>query len=672
MTLELPRTPLTCALAIVTALTLATASTAQEIDPLATVVEAQSLCAQDAETTACNLATRRAVAIVANAVAEAGNSKDRGTFLAPVRILLTDKNPEIRTSAAYALAKLGPDADDTPLLISLLRDPISNVRAGAWSAARNSSDPTAKLIARRIPEHPASTGYTPDPKPFDPAALGFAVPEAAGYLWITADLREQTPGARLDFLISGPSKQTLTSFAALTPGGAQPVLDFMISDPVVGPAVGGFLDTELYDDPRVVSLPPTDTLPQRLIVVYHDRIFGQTGFAVIFADDRTLVPAVEAPADIVLAPDGPLDPAAFDAALLRASGFKPEADPDESDFFMAIVAAGSFGAETYLQIYPDGAYATEAKAMVSGPRLILDGTAYTDTSDVTVSFKNLPPGSSATIQVMNVAADYLTVATQYLPDATTEQALFAGVGLVPGIYLVVAEIAPDDGSTSFSLNRDFSVVPGEVTLTTEKAEYAPGEAITVTFSGMSGDTYDYVATTEAGAPNFRTLQYKYTNGALDGTTTLSAPTAPGAYELRAFFRDDDTLLRASLAFTVTGAAQPPAPEAPAATAPAAAPAAPGEPSAEAQATLALNKPSYAPGEDIVITFSGMSGDLADYLGTAEVGSPNFRNWNTKYTDGAREGSLTLSAPTAPGSYEVRAFFKDDESVLRGSVPFKVE
>jgi len=234
---------------------------------------------------------------------------------------------------------------------------------------------------------------------------------------------------------------------------------------------------------------------------------------VIFPDGRSLVPAVQAPPEVVPEPEDPLDPAAFDKALLRASSFKPEADPEESDLFMAIVAASGYGAEANLEIYPDGAYAPAAKAIVSGPRLILDGTAYADTSDFTVSFTNLPPASSATIQVLNVGADYQSVASQYLPDATTEQALFESVGLVPGIYLVVAEIAPDDGSASYSLNRVFSVVAGEDTLTTDKQKFAPGEAVTVTFSGMSRDSADYVATAEAGAPYFRNWSYKHTGGA---------------------------------------------------------------------------------------------------------------------------------------------------------------
>jgi len=184
------------------------------------------------------------VAIVANAVAKARNSKDRGSFLAPVRILLTDKNPEIRTSAAYALAKLGLDADDTPLLISLIRDPVSDVRAGAWSAATRSADPVARPIARRVSEHPESTGYAPDLLAFNPATPSFALPEGAEYLWITADLRDaQLP--QLDFLIAGPVPQTLAWFAAMTPAGALPVAQYGLTDPVMGPAVNEYLDPKL-------------------------------------------------------------------------------------------------------------------------------------------------------------------------------------------------------------------------------------------------------------------------------------------------------------------------------------------------------------------------------------------------------------------------------------------
>ena len=276
----------------------------------------------------------------------------------------------------------------------------------------------------------------------------------------------------------------------------------------------------------------------------------QTGFSVIFADGRTLVPAIPVIDETLSAADPPV-PEAFEAAMLRASGFKPEADPEESDLFMAIVAAYGFGAEDYLKLYPEGAYAAEARAILAGPRLTLDALRYTEGSDLKISFQNLPPGSSASVEVAEVAADYATVAGIYIPQALPSETLIPTNGtLEPGVYLVTAVVTPGDGSGEIILNRDFSVARAETVLTLDKTEYAPGATITITFAGMSGDEQDYAATAELASSNTSYLHYVYTAGSLAGTTTLTAPTAPGAYELRAFFKEDESILRASIAFTV--------------------------------------------------------------------------------------------------------------------------
>jgi hypothetical protein len=67
---------------------------------------------------------------------------------------------------------------------------------------------------------------------------------------------------------------------------------------------------------------------------------------------------------------------------------------------------------------------------------------------------------------------------------------------------------------------------------------------------MFGHPQDYVATVPAGAPHSSYLNYRYTEGTRSGTATLTAPTTPGAYEVRAFFMEDETILRAAVPFTV--------------------------------------------------------------------------------------------------------------------------
>lgn len=590
-------------------------------------------------------------------IAEAGNTRDRGAFIDLVRAVLTDLSPEIRASAAYALAKLRPDATDTPAILTLLRDPVSNVRAGGWSAGWLSSDPTARLVARRVPVRPSRQGYAHDDpsRDYAPEALGFALPAGAEYLRLTSDRRDEM---QLEFLI--PAPQADVQAWAATLGPVVPLTDLLASDPATAALALGFLDAVAFGDPQVLRLPPDGHHPLRLVLIYRDNLFSQTGIAVIFGEKRSLLP----PEPTVVAeiePDGPADSPLSDE-VLRLSGFKPDAPGEESDLFTSILLAHGYGAEDYLELYPNGAYAAEAREILAGPRLTLDDVSYADTDLITVGFANLPPGTTSDVAILNVANDYATEFSQTVGDPTLPITLDTEAGLAPGVYLMEAQVRKPDGGEPLILRRDFSITAGLAELAVDKTDFAPGEAINVRFSGMSGDSQDYIATAAIGSPNESYATYVYTAGVRDGVAMLLAPTTPGDYEIRAFFREDETVIRASLPITVTG------------TAPVKTVVTPtdGEPSPDARATLVLNKSVYAPGEAIIVTYSGMFGDNYDYLATVAAGAPLNAYLQYVYTQSVQEGTATLKAPTVPGAYEVRAFFKEDESILRGSVPFEVK
>lgn len=629
-------------------------------DPFTVIQDGKALCAAAPESSPCLIARARTVAVVADFLAEAGNSRDRGSFIAPVRALLADPSPEIRTSALYALAKLGPDASDTPALLALARDPISNVRAGAWAAAGQSPDPAARRIALRLEERPIGTGYGPDGPAFDPAALGLPLPGGLEYLWLTADLRDR---GEVHFLSALPPEDLLAGLAPLADGPARPLAEAAAADPALGAAVAPFLDPMLYAAPRTLTLAATETLPARHLVVFGDLAFGQTGLAVVLADRRSMRPPPATPVEI--AGDSPPEAAAFDAALVRRSGLKRGAEPLESDLFMAIVAAGGLGAAEYLEVYPEGAYAEEARAWLAAPRLVLDALSFSETEDVAARFANLPDGASAVVRIVPKIAEAGTLIERQVPDAAREGVRFEPDSrLVPGLYWAIASVDPGDGGPELALSADFTVTPGQAVLAADKADYGPGEQITVRFSGMAGDSQDYVSTALAGSPNTAFIAYAYAQGQREGSLTLPAPGEPGAYELRAFFREDESILRGSLPFSVSGTAVP-------SSTATTAPAAPGLPSPEARATLALDKPGYAPGETLTVTYAGMFGHPQDYVATAPAGAANSIYLQYRYTEGARTGTATLTAPTEPGDYELRAFFMEDEAILRASLPFSV-
>jgi len=649
---------------------------AQELDydlgsTLAMVQDLKQPCPLDTLIFDCELAKGQAVAILAQVVAEAGNSGDRGTFIDLIRAVVDDPSPEIRTSALYALAKLGPDASDTPVLRRMLRDPVSNVRAGAWAAASMSADPVAKTMALQIEDRPEGEGYGADPAPFDPEQLSVDLPADAEFLWLAAASRER---GQLHFLTTQTVDQTVAHFARQSGAATEPFETlFETLPPETLIVLIEFLDAQLFPNAQVVTFGEAATPTSVFVVVYENVAFDQTGFAIIFADGRNLQSPPYDPPELDLSLGEDFDAAAFDAAVISNSGYKPDAPKEESDLFLSVLSAYGYGADLYLGLYPEGAYAAEARDILAGPRLILDGVTYADNDIITADFANVPPGSTADLSILSVSEDYAEVAVRYVSDTAVGEAIDPQGRLLPGVYLMQASVWPADGGEPIILRRDFAITPGVADLATDKTDFGPGEAITVRFSGMSGDSQDYVAVALAGSANGSFATYAYTGGVREGTVTLQAPTTPGSYELRAFFREDESVLRASLPITVGGAAPLPdvvtPPEPPAAdevVAPS-----PDDPAADAVVALTLDKATYAPGEAITITYTGMFGDPWDYLAIADAGSEIWSRYSHVYT-GPREGTATLAAPTAPGNYEIRAFFRDDDSILHGMVTFKVQ
>lgn len=647
-------------------LTLASPAQAEEgPDALALLADRKAICAKGPDLAECSLSTGRAVALVANAIAEAGQTRDRGAFVDLVRAYLRSDAPELRAAAAYALARLAPDATDTTILLALLRDPISAVRDGAWVAAGASSDPIARQVGARFPDRVEQNGYWPDGAPYAETALGLTLPEGMEYLWLSAPRRAL---GELQFLTATNTAALVAQITTATGQASLPVQDVSSRWPDAPGRLRDFQDGALFEGAQVVPVLASGAgVPTQYVVIYRDRLFGATGLTLILTDGRALQPVIEAPHEPPEAALAPLsDPDAFDAAILTQAGVRPDAPVEETDLYLMIRASGGAAAEDYLELFPDGAYAAEVQALIHAPRLVLDATRYPETGPVLAELANLPAGSQADLSVVGPEGE--VAFAQMQAGSTGPISLDISGRVTLGTYLVRAEITVPDSDTPLVLVRDFSVELAMAELRTLKTEFVPGEAIEVEFLGMSGSDQDYVATTMVGAPLSSFLVYGYTGGLRQGRLTLAAPAEPGAYELRAFFREDETILRAALGFTVAGpAVVSPQPED--------ATTAPDTPAAaddSARATLALDGASYAPGATIFVTYSGMSGSESDYVSTALIGAANASYLQYAYTKGATEGTATLTAPVEPGSYEVRAFFREDETILRGSVPFTVK
>lgn len=171
------------------------------------------------------------------------------------------------------------------------------------------------------------------------------------------------------------------------------------------------------------------------------------------------------------------------------------------------------------------------------------------------------------------------------------------------------------------------------------------ETILVRYAGFTGKG-DYIAIATPGSANTVYLAYVSTKDAA-GTIELKLPPEPGTYELRAFPGGRTDTIAVTVPITLT------------------------PPPGTNVATLTLDKPSYAPGETIMVSFKNMSTSSNDYVAVVQKGSRYSTYVSFVYTKGAVEGQAELKAPKEPGEYEIRAFFAEDESVLRGSVPLVV-
>lgn len=97
----------------------------------------------------------------------------------------------------------------------------------------------------------------------------------------------------------------------------------------------------------------------------------------------------------------------------------------------------------------------------------------------------------------------------------------------------------------------------------------------------------------------------------------------------------------------------------------------------AEPSLAVEKPSYAPGEAIVVQYANAPGLDLDWIGLWAAGDPDVYNYYTYiYTGAGVSGSTTFDAdsigdPLEPGDYELRLMLDDSYTTL-AVVPFTVK
>lgn len=86
-------------------------------------------------------------------------------------------------------------------------------------------------------------------------------------------------------------------------------------------------------------------------------------------------------------------------------------------------------------------------------------------------------------------------------------------------------------------------------------------------------------------------------------------------------------------------------------------------------SVSLTKSVYAPGERIVVNFSGFSGNAKDWISIAQPGSADDKYIVWEYINGNRSGSVSFNG-LPYGNYEIRGYY-NNESVIRARASFKV-
>jgi len=270
------------------------------------------------------------------------------------------------------------------------------------------------------------------------------------------------------------------------------------------------------------------------------------------------------------------------------------------------------------------------------------------TAALTVSATAVNGGDSVTVTMSDGPGnngDWLALAAVGAPDNTYLEYIYVGAGATSATWTVDMPDTAGDYEFRFFADNSYTRLATSPTVTVATSDPEPpqslaltvsasavngGESVTVTMSGGPGNSLDWLALAEVGAPNTSYVQYIYIGaGATSATWTVNMPTTPGIYEFRLFENNGYTRLATSPSVTV--AAPPP-------------------PSLDVTAT------AVSGGDSVTVTLSDGPGNNSDWLALAAVGAPNNAYLEYVYVgSGATTATWTVNMPAAPGDYEFRLF-----------------
>lgn len=273
--------------------------------------------------------------------------------------------------------------------------------------------------------------------------------------------------------------------------------------------------------------------------------------------------------------------------------------------------------------------------------LTTNAATYTVLDPVTVTWARMPGDADDWVGIAPVGSDPSVVLTWvYTGGATAGTTTFntsligAGTfvarGFTAGSYTLVGQSAP------FTVTTDVGAV-----LATNASTYEIGQPITVTWSGLTANATNWIAYAPVGSPDTTVTGWVYTGGQTFGSYTFPGATA-GSYVARSFISDTYNKSGESAPFSVVSGA-----------------------------TVSTDASTYAAGQSIVVSWTGLSTSAINWVAYAPAGSPDTTVTRWAFAGGQTAGSKTFEG-AAPGTYVARTFVNGTYNKSSESAPFVIQ
>jgi hypothetical protein len=271
-----------------------------------------------------------------------------------------------------------------------------------------------------------------------------------------------------------------------------------------------------------------------------------------------------------------------------------------------------------------------------------DGTATTSGSDYTAASGTLSFAPSAPTRTFTVAVQGDTVPES---DETFVVNLSAATNAVIGDAQAIGTIVNDDGPAGPTVTATSSV--------------SAGGTISVGVANGPANPTDWVALVERSAPDTAYVQWWYLNGSktapasglANASLQFTAPSSPGTYDVRLFTNNSMNRIARSGAITVTSAGP------------------------------AVSVSSTTVQRSAVINFevSGGPANRLDWVSLSPASAPDsgYQDWNylngmkTAPATGQSSATLQFTAPSTPGTYNIRFFANNGMNKLATSATITV-